>query len=163
MSVTRDIAASYRGPGAVVRRLLAMGESEPRALVILMGGCAVVFVAQLPRLAREAHLTGQELNALLGGSLLGWLFIAPLFFYFVAALSHLIAKVAGGQGTFYRARIALFWALLASGPLMLLNGLVAGFIGPGIPLQIVGAAWLAVFAWFWFAGLRQAERAEAAA
>ena len=163
MSVTRDIAATYRGPGAVVRRLLQAGENEARALVILMSACALVFVAQLPRLARVAHLTGQELNALLGGSLLGWLFIAPLFFYLVAAISHLIARIFGGRGNFYGARVALFWALLASSPLVLLNGLVAGFIGPSPALQIVGAAWLAVFAWFWFAGLRQAERAEAAA
>ncbi|WP_158963459.1 YIP1 family protein [Chachezhania sediminis] len=158
MTISRDIVATYRGPGTVFRRILAAA-TEARALVYLMAGCGLVFVAQLPRLARQAHLTGEDLNPLMGGSLMAWLFIAPLIFYLIATLSHVVAKVLGGQGDFFGARVALFWALLASSPLMLLNGLVAGFIGPGTPLQLVGIAWLAVFLWFWFAGLRQAERA----
>ena len=54
--------------------------------------------------------------------------------------------------------MALFWSLLASSPLMLLHGLMAGFSGPGPALNVVGVVWLAVFGWFWFTGLRLAER-----
>lgn len=158
MPVTSDIVASYRGPGRVMARLLAMGQREDRALAILMAGCAVVFVAQLPRLAREAHVTGQELNMLMGASLLAWVMIAPLLFYVLAALSHLLARLLGGRGSWYGARLALFWSLLASSPLMLLHGLVAGFIGPGLESDIAGALWLAVFLWFWLFNLRRAER-----
>ncbi len=159
MPVTNDITATYRGPGKVMRKLLSMGQREDRALAFLMAGCLIVFVAQLPRLAREAHITGQELNMLMGGALLGWIIIAPLFFYLIAALSHLFAKTVGGKGSWFGARLALFWALLASSPLLLLHGLVAGFIGEGPALQIVGAIWIAIFLWFWVMGLRQAERA----
>jgi hypothetical protein len=158
VSVTSDISATYRGPGRVMQRLLAMGQREDRALAILMGACALVFIAQMPRLAREAHLTGQELNILLGGALLGWLIIAPLLFYVLAAFSHLLARLVGGKGEWYGARLALFWSLLASTPVLLLQGLVAGFIGPGPGLNLVGMVWIAVFFWFWVAGLRQAER-----
>ncbi|MCL6282145.1 YIP1 family protein [Ruegeria sp. 2012CJ41-6] len=158
MSVTADITATYRGPARVMQRLLAMGQREDRALAFLMGACALVFIAQMPRLAREAHLTGQELNMLLGGALLGWLIIAPLLFYVLAAFSHVLARLLGGKGEWYGARLALFWSLLASTPVLLLQGLVAGFIGPGPGLNLVGMAWIAVFFWFWIAGLRQAER-----
>ncbi|MDO5758118.1 MAG: YIP1 family protein [Rhodobacterales bacterium] len=157
MAAARDIVATYRGPGAVMRRLLAMGPREDRALVILMVGCIIMFIAQWPRLARQAYLTGEELNALLGGALLAWLFIAPLIFYALALLSHLIVRLAGGRGTGFGARIALFWALLAASPLVLLHGLVAGFIGPGPGLTAVGAVWLAAFLIFWVLGLREAE------
>lgn len=157
MAVTRDIAATYRGPQAVMRRLLAMGQREDRALAILMAGCVVMFIAQWPRLAREAYLTEQELNPLLGGALLAWAFIAPLIFYGIAMISHWIAKVFGGRGTGFGARLALFWALLAASPLVLLHGLVAGFIGPGPGLTAVGAIWLAAFGAFWGLGLREAE------
>ena len=58
----------------------------------------------------------------------------------------------------YGARLALFWALLATTPLKLLEGLVAGFIGAGIELQIVGLLWLLVFAWFWLTGSMVQER-----
>jgi hypothetical protein len=159
MAVSRDIAATYRGPGRVLRRLLDMGQREDRALAILMAGCVLVFVAQLPRLSREAHLSGQELNMLLGASLLAWVIIAPLLLYCIAALTHLFARAVGGKGGWYGARLALFWALLASAPLLLLHGLVAGFIGPGAARDGVGLLWLGMFLWFWIAGLWQAERA----
>lgn len=158
MPVTSDITATYRGPGRVIRRLLDMGQREDRALAFLMGACVIIFFGQLPRLSREAHLTGRELDMLMGGALLAWVFLAPLMLYALAALSHLVAKVFGGQGSWYSARLALFWSLLASTPLLLLHGLVAGFIGPGIELQLVGAIWLAVFLWFWISSLRSAER-----
>lgn len=158
MPVTTDITATYRGPRRVMQRLLEMGQREDRALAFLMTACGIVFVAQLPRLAREAHLTGQELNMLMGGTLLAWVVIAPLIFYLLAGLSHAIARLLGGQGDWYGARLALFWSLLSSTPLMLLHGLVAGFIGPGPALQGVGLLWLGVFLWFWISSLFQAER-----
>lgn len=158
MPVTTDISATYRGPRRVMQRLLEMGQREDRALAFLMTACGIVFVAQLPRLAREAHLTGQELNMLLGGTLLAWVVIAPLIFYLLAGLSHVIARLLGGQGDWYGARLALFWSLLSSTPLLLLHGLVAGFVGPGPALQGVGILWLGVFMWFWISSLLQAER-----
>lgn len=155
MSVTTDIPATYKGPRKVFARLLSMGAREDRLLVFLIVGCVLTFVAQMPKLAREAHLTGQELNMLLGGALLGIVFIAPLLLYVLALVAHWIARAAGGQGDAYRARLALFWAFLASSPLILLNGLVAGFIGAGAALNLVGALWCAVFLWFWISGMIQ--------
>lgn len=157
MSVSQQIVATYKGPGRVVRRLLSGPESEGRALAILMAACVITFIGQLPRLSREAHLSGEELNPLLGGALLGWVFMAPLIFYALAFVSHLLSRLAGGRGTGYGARIALFWALLAASPLILLWGLMAGFAGPGAGLTLVGLMWCIVFLWFWIAGLRVAE------
>lgn len=158
MSVARDIAATYRGPGRVIARILAAGQREDRALAYLMAACVLMFIAQLPKLARQAHLTGDDLNMLLAGALLGLVFIAPLMFYGLAWLSHLVARILGGHGTFWSARMALFWALLAASPLILLHGLVAGFIGPGPQLTVVGLVWCAAFLWFWGIGLWHAER-----
>ncbi|MBC7133815.1 MAG: YIP1 family protein [Roseovarius sp.] len=156
MPVARDIVATYRGPRRVVRRLLAMGVREDRALALLMAGCALVFVAQWPRLAREAHLSGAELAPMLGGALLGWIVIAPLAFYLLAGLGWALGRLLGGRVTGFGARIALFWAFLAAAPVLLLHGLVAGFVGPGPGLTAVGAIWCGVFLWFWLSGLREA-------
>ncbi|WP_037315543.1 YIP1 family protein [Ruegeria halocynthiae] len=158
MPVTSDIVATYRGPGRVVRRLLDLGPREDRALVFVMAFCVVAFIAQMPNLARRAHLEGLELNMLMGGALLGSVIILPLLFYFLAFASYGAARLFGGGGTAYGARLALFWALLASTPLILLNGLVAGLIGPGPTLTLVGVVWLVIFVWFWLSGLRQAQR-----
>ena len=157
MPVTTDIVASYRRPAQVMRRLLSAGTREDRALAMLMAGCVLAFISQLPRLAREAHLTGEELNPMLGGALFAWLFIAPLMFYLIAALSHLVARLFKGKGDWFGARLALFWAFLAASPLMLLNGLTAGFVGPGPALTIVGFVWFVAFMVIWLVSLKVAE------
>ncbi|CUH88330.1 hypothetical protein PH5382_02265 [Phaeobacter sp. CECT 5382] len=156
MPVTQDIIATYRGPRRVVARLLAMGQREDRLLAIVMAGCSLMFVSRMPSLAREAHLTGQEQNMLMGGALLGIIFIAPLALYSLAWIFHLLARAARGTGDSYAARLVLFWSFLAASPLMLLNGLVAGMVGPGPGLTLVGGLWAAVFFWFWSAGMYQA-------
>ena len=159
MALTQDILATYRGPRAVMRKHLGLGLREDRALMFLAIACVLIFVAQWPRLRREAFLDDAvPFNALLGGALMGWLFIAPLALYAIAALSHLIARALGGQGSWYSARLALFWSLLAASPLWLLNGLVAGFIGPGLQLGLTSAIALAVFLIFWGLSLIEAEK-----
>ncbi|MCG7518257.1 YIP1 family protein [Ruegeria sp. Ofav3-42] len=158
MPLTSDIVATYRGPGRVVRRLLDLGPREDRALVFVMAFCVVLFIAQLPSLARRAHFEGVELNALMGASLFGVVFILPLLLYLLAFLSHGLVRLFGGNGTSYGARLTLFWALLSSTPVVLLHGLVAGFLGPGPALQIVGAIWFFLVLWFWLSGLIEAQR-----
>ncbi|WP_136441301.1 YIP1 family protein [Pacificoceanicola onchidii] len=159
MPVTQDIVATYRGPGKVVERLLQAGPREDRLLALVMGACVIFFVARWPALAREAHLADKDLNMLLGGTLLAIVFIFPLIVYAVGFLTGVIGTPLGFRGGGFGARLALVWALLASSPLVLLNGLVAGFIGAGPALSIVGAVWFAVFAWFWVQGMRGAHRA----
>ncbi|WP_371168672.1 YIP1 family protein [Aliiroseovarius sp. 2305UL8-7] len=158
MSVVEDVLRSYRTPRSVFRHRLGDGVREDRALAVLMGACLLVFAAQLPRLARLAHDTGDDLNMLLGGTLLAWIFIMPLVLYLIGTLSHIVLKLFGGKGTAYGARFALFWALLCATPLWLLWGLVAGFIGDGIQLALTGALALLAFLMFWSINLREAER-----
>lgn len=158
MAATREIVASYRNPAAVVARLLGQGTREDRNLIYLMVACLIFFVAQTPRLARESFIDGTELNMLLGASLMAWLFVAPLILYGLAGVTFLLLKILRGHPTGYATRLALFWALLASSPVLLLHGLTAGFVGPGIELQIVGLIWFCIFSWFWISGLRVAYR-----
>lgn len=159
MSVTRDILRGWRAPRAVMRERLQRGPREDRALAILMAACVLFFIAQWPGAARQAHLDPSvPLNARLAGALMATVFIAPLMFYALGAASHLLARLFGGRGSFYGARLALFWALLMVSPLVLLQGLVAGFIGAGAQAAVVGAVVLASFLFFWAANLYEAER-----
>jgi hypothetical protein len=157
MAVTTDIANMYRRPKAVVQRILSQGNREEFALVILMGACLIICFAQLPRLARISYLEGGSLERDLIYVFFVWMMIAPLMLYGVAAISHIIAKVFRGRGTWLGSRLALFWALLAAAPVMILWGLVAGFIGPSPALSISGALWLAAFLLFWGLGMKLAE------
>lgn len=156
MAAVDDIVRSYRAPRAVVRSLLARERSEPRALSLLIAALVVVFVGQWPALSRQAYESGQPMAGLVLGTGLALGAALPLL-YGLAALGHLGARAFGGRGDWYRARIALFWALLAVAPLMLLQGLVAGFIGQGAQLALVSALVFLAFVLIWGAGLRVAE------
>jgi Na+-transporting methylmalonyl-CoA/oxaloacetate decarboxylase gamma subunit len=94
----------------------------------------------------------------MGGALIATLFFVPLLAYAVAGVSHLVARAMGGQGTYLGARMALFWSLLAVGPLMLLQGLLRGLVGPGPALTVVGLGVLAAFLALWINALIEAER-----
>lgn len=158
MAVTPQILRSWRRPGAVLRGMLAAGQREDRAIMLLMAGCAVIFVAQWPEAARLAELDPEvPLNARLGAALLGWLFVWPILLYGLAALSHLLLRPFGGRGSWYSARLALFWTVLATSPLFLLQGLVKGFIGEG-PASTAAQTLVAIgFLAHWALCLREAE------
>jgi hypothetical protein len=154
MSVSADIWRSWRRPQRVMRDLLAQGQREDRALVFLMVACGLIFLAQWPRLARQAQLDAEvPLQAMIGGALLGWFFFAPLIFYALAAVLRLVLVAVRLPVSWYAARLALFWALLAVSPLWLLHGMVAGLAGPGVLTAAVGLVVLGAFFWILGAGL----------
>lgn len=159
MSIVSDITESYRAPGRVLARKLAAGVREDRALALLMLACFLIFVSEWPALARATHLDSSvSFDQRLGGALMATLFILPPLSYGGAALAHLAARALGGRGGWYGARLALFWAMLAISPLMLLNGLVAGLAGPGPAAEALGWIVAAAFVWLWLGGLWAVER-----
>jgi nitrogen fixation/metabolism regulation signal transduction histidine kinase len=157
MSVTSDILASWRAPRAVIRRHLARGRSEPFAFSLLVAFLVLAFVAMWPRLSRLAVIT-PEASMVQGlvGTGLGLLATIPLF-YVVAAASHAFARAFGGRGGYYGARIALFLALLAVSPLVLLSGVTLGFMGQGAQSLLTGGAAFAAFMVIWVNMLIEAE------
>ena len=157
MALTTEILRSWRSPRAATRRQLD-GATEARALMHLMVACLLIFVAQWPRLAREAELAPEvPLDARVGATLMAWMFIMPLVLYAVAGLSHVVARALGGRASWLGARVALFWSLLASAPLFLLYGLVAGFIGAGAAMTLTGAVLTAGFLGHWLLALVEVE------
>lgn len=164
MAVTNDIVRTWRKPRQVMRDLLDQGRREDRAIAYLMISCFLIFIAQWPRLSRKAAgfelpagAVVPELDRLMAYEFMAWMMIWPLFLYILAALTHLMAKALGGKGDWFGARLALFWSMLATVPLLLLHGLTAGFSGPGVQTNLVGAIWLIAFIIIWVQTLREAE------
>lgn len=158
MTVTRDLVATWRSPRAALRRHLSRGVSEPFAFALLLVFLILAFVSQWPVAAREAF-EADEPSALprILARALAVLATIPVW-YGVAAISHLVARLFGGRGTWYAARIALFWALATVSPLMLLQGLVGGMIGPSPALVATSVGVGLAFLWLWLTMLHEAER-----
>ena len=161
MAVTDDIIATYRGPSRMVRALLQREKREDRLFILLIAGCVMLFVIFAPREARQAHLDDTvPLAARLYWSAFFWVMIMPFVFYLLAALTRVVSLPFIKELNWYGARMALFWAVLASAPVGLLFGLVAGMIGPGMQQKIAGILWVGIFLWFWVAGLTAAGEGE---
>ncbi len=158
MSVTTEIVSSWRRPRAGLRRHLERGRSEPFAFSLLLVFLIVAFVGQWPGAARAAFEAGDgSAFPRIFANALAVLATIPLW-YALAALSRLVARAMGGQGTWYGARVALFWALATVSPLMLLQGMVAGMIGPSPALVMVNLLAAAAFLYLWVNMLIEAER-----
>ncbi len=161
MPVSTDILRSYRAPRAVIRSLRG-DRREARILVYLMLACSLIFVAQWPRLARQAQASDAiPLEALLSGALFAWIFVAPLVFYALGGVLALVLRLARPVEGF-TVRLALFWAMLVASPLALLQGLTVGMIGPGAAAAATGAAMALAFVVVLVAGLRVALEAPTA-
>lgn len=158
MAVTTDLVATWARPRRILRQLLARGRSEPFALSLLLVFLILAFIGQWPGAARAAFLAGEPSAwPRILPTAYGLLAAIP-FLYGLAALGHLAARAMGGQGSWYAARVALFWALACVGPLILLQGIVAGMIGPGPALNAVRLIVGLAFLWLWATLLHEAER-----
>jgi hypothetical protein len=152
MTLTGAIVRTWRAPRETVARLLAQNRHEGRVLMYLTLALGLTFLAQWPRLARQATAE-VNLEALLAGALFGLMFLGPLIAYAVAALLQVGLRLAGPVEGF-AVRLALFWALLAVAPLVLAQAAVAALAGPGAVTIGTGLAVLAAFGLILAAGLR---------
>jgi hypothetical protein len=165
MAVTADIVRTWRAPRAVIRGLLDQGRREDRAVAFVMIACFLIFVAQWPRLSRiangfEPSPWPPEINfeGMMTYTFYAVVIMLPLAIYGLAAVAHMVARILGGQGSWYSARLSLFWALLTTTPLLLLHGLVRGFIGLGTQSMLIGGIWAALFAFIWIQCMIETER-----
>ena len=161
MSILNEIILSYRRPQEVFDNFLRHEFGESHALGFLSAGCGIAFISHWPTLARQSHLMDDPLDMMIGGALFGWVFLAPLIFYMLAALLTLFLAVFGLRMHFLLVRLILFWSFLATGPIMLLYGLANGFFGQGNASNFLGILWIIFFFWFLSCGyktIRQAVR-----
>lgn len=159
MSVVDDIGRAWATPRRLIRSKLDQGLREDRALAVIMGAGLLVFVAQWPAAMRSATLDPSiPLDARLGGALMACIFFLPLIAYGIAWISFGVTRLFGAGGTGFGARLALFWAFLAVSPVMLLQGLLTGFLGHsviGTFVQIIAGVG---FLWMWMNMLIEAAK-----
>lgn len=146
------IFESWIAPRRVVRGLRGMPDAA--LTVVLLAAMLVFLLAQAPMHAREATLdTSVSLGARLSGAALAVMFLMPLVAYAVAQLTALASRLTPWRISSEDSRLALFWALLASSPAMLLAGLTAGLVGPSAALTLTRAIAGTGFLVIWAAGI----------
>lgn len=147
------VLQSWIAPARVIRGLRGMPDAA--LVVVLLVAMLIFWLAQAPQHARAAALDpAMPLAPRLAGSALAVMFLMPLLAYGLAELVALVSRLTPWRLASADSRLALFWALLAVAPAMLLSGLVAGFVGPGPALTVTRLLAGIGFAVIWVAGVR---------
>lgn len=159
MAVVSDIVKSWRNPRTVVAQHLQHRATEPFAFSLLVAFLVLAFVAQWPAMSRAAYLQPTvPLTQRMLAAGLALLASIPIW-YALAAISRLVARQFGGKGSYIGARLALFMALLSAAPLMLAQGMIAAFSGPGTLATGAGIVVLLGFLYLWVSMLMAVETA----
>lgn len=163
MGLVDAMLEGWRDPRGAMARQVALGLSEARALLHLMIACGLYFVASLPNAVRGAQGLAIEnpIEGAISAHVFGYLALAPLIAYALAAIVHVVARAFGARGGFVAARSALFWAALLGAPLALVVAM-AGVATEGAswaPGLILALSYVALGFWFWLfaASLAEAE------
>ncbi|WP_306754915.1 hypothetical protein [Paracoccus actinidiae] len=146
------VLQSWVAPRRVVRGLSAMPEGTK--LAVLMAAMLVFLIAQAPANARLAQIDpAVPFQARMGGAMLAVMFMMPVLAYAMAAAAAGLSRLTPWRLTPEDSRLALFWALLAVAPAMLMAGLVAGLVGQGPGLTLARAICGLGFLMIWGAGI----------
>jgi hypothetical protein len=146
-----EMMRAYRWPSRAMRRQVAFGLTEPRALFHLALACLLFFVASVPgaRDAARALEIEDAVTAVLAARLFGFVFVLPLLCYALAAAMCVLARLSGHRTTGLALRSALFWSLLLGGPLALGLAALASVV-PRLGGGMSGALGVAALGyWFW--------------
>ncbi len=140
-----------------MRDQMAADPREERLLFYVFLACALGFVAGLPGAIEQGRALDIDggTSAMVFGRLFSAIFIAPLFLYGIAALSHLLARLFGGSGPYYNARLALFWSLLVAMPLLLAVSAISAVLPNGSLVSAMNLSAAAVFFWIWGVSLAE--------
>ncbi len=120
-----EIVNAYGGLRASMRKQIERKHGEERLLALVMFDSFAIFLSFLPTLLAQPIGPDQSIAA----GIIMWFFVvmffAPLLFYGVAAISHIIARFFGATGPFFGARHAFFWMLVVISPILLLKAMLA--------------------------------------
>lgn len=150
--ITPRVLLSWVRPGRVVSGLRGMTDAS--LVVVLLVAMLIFLIAQLPDHARAATLNpGVGLAPRIAGAAMAVMFLMPLVAYGVAQLVSILTLPTRWELTGKDSRLALFWALLAVAPAMLLSGLVAGLAGPSQALSATRAVAGIGFLFIWVSAI----------
>ena len=154
MSIVTNICRTYYKPIKTYSKLFKSGASEKKNLAYLVCGCVLSFIAEWPAQSRQAFTNQQPVDELMGAILLSNLFLLPLIFYLLSIIIHLFTKIFRSRILGTELRLIIFWAYLAAAPILLLVGLVEGFLGRNLQYFVTAGVWFSVFLAFVYSGFK---------
>lgn len=143
------IGRFYHDPRGSVRAVKDGHPEESTLLAYLMIGLAIILVGRLIQLAQLNPVGSEAFLPQAGAAVFGQIFVAPLFCYGLAALGTGFARLFRGAGGWREGRLAFFWAILVSSPVVVLSDIAsrpAATVDPVLG-TLIGQVGPVFFAW----------------
>jgi len=131
MSVWARLRESYRDMRGTTRALIDENPSEPRLLFFVLLADIIFFLSMGVRtVVSPSEIVEQSLPlpTTVGVLLIGILLLRTTFMYLLAAITCIVARLFGGEGSFQETRAGVFWASLVSTPVGVFGALMGGLI-----------------------------------
>ena len=154
-----SIILAYKNFSLSYCRQSKVFQSERGLLLLAFTASLILFMANLPvQFVNMSVMADTDLITHIG--LIGFvsLFFLPPFLYFIAGCIFLIFRIFSGVASFYQLRLALFWSLNVSGPILIVNGLLKGFLYDFEFIKYVNSILELLIAWVISAMLAKAEQ-----
>ena len=131
-ALTDRALRTWVAPRAAVLDEIASG-SEGRLVFYAMAGSVLYSIAAVAAQAlHPVPVIAERWQEWLTTQVVAGVFFRPLALYAVAGVIGLLCRVAGGTGSYYDTRVAMFWTALVAAP-------------AGIVLSVLGAGGAALF------------------
>lgn len=124
-SMLERIMDAWRDMRASSRRLINENPNEGRLVFLILLSDLVFFLSwSIKTVVAPMSSASAFIPAEIGVFLVGALMIRTPFMYLFSMVVYGIAKLFGGQGTWYETRVCVFWAALVSAPFSFIAALV---------------------------------------
>ncbi len=124
-SMLERIIDAWSDMRASSRRLIDENPHEGRLVFLILLSDLVFFLSwSIKTVVSPMSSAAAHMPAEIGLFLVGALMIRTPFMYLFSSIVFAIAKLFGGQGTWYETRVCVFWAALVSAPFSFIAALV---------------------------------------
>ena len=146
----KDFSISYN-----LERARSSGESW--VLFLSFTGALILFLANLPyQVSISPSFINGNIALYLGLLVFVTVFFMPLFLYLLSAVVYIILNIFKSNGSFYDVRLAVFWSMNVSGPVLITNGLLKGFFFENEKILYVSFVLEAFVGWIFASMLTEA-------
>ena len=130
-----SIFSAFSDLDASTSRQFEIRKKESQLLPLLYFTCLILLLSQLIQVTSEV----QEVPYLsvVTAVVVSYLFFLPIFMYITSFILYLVLKLFGAMSSSFQIRLAMFWSVAISTPIILFVSVTKIFISGAIELVIV--------------------------
>ena len=130
-----SIFSAFGDLDASVSRQFEVRKKESQLLPLLYFTCLILLLSQLIQVTSQVQET--PYLSVVTAVIVSYIFFVPIFLYITSFILHLTLKLFGAMSSSFQIRLAMFWSLTISTPIILIVSVTKIFVSGTIELVLV--------------------------